>query len=858
MRNDTSFWKIYIKLSLVIVLSMLAVLIINSHYYPLFQDDMLNQSYHFLLDLKNRPLNEFLSFWDWNSFMGADYYKTTVFYYSLYPLNYVVKFLPLSLAPYYYFIIQVINLLLLAFFSLKWTSYVTSNSLARFAGALFFVFNGWTIAYFKYPFLHYFWILPIMMIATEKYIAYKKAGLLVFSVACCALMNYYFAFLYMPFLFLYAVYRYFVVHRPSSVKCVFADGGLYAIYYLLGIGTAAVAVYPALVHMLSTPRLSSGNTGMILSLKQIFRFVTGLFTPVMASNNHNYFISSSLTDTWLTYGGGPVIYSGILSLFLFPQYFYLYREKKYERNSAIVLWSFILLLVGVKGLYRFLNGNWDSRWMFMIPVFFSYFLVKVLEKREKLSSSLLKQTGIGLTLTIVACYAVSWKMNWYDNVDTLRQLLHTMAFVLTLSFFYGMGRVFHNERKVNVLLIAEVLLLLSGEFIFTSGKGLSDLWITKQQFKESYLLENPAIDYVKSLDSGVYRIAEENKKEFSSNNTLSQNFMGFTYYSSLYNFEQEDFLNGRFKGYEQWHFLNNSSNWQLKNLFATKYLIDYSGTAQIPPSYTLIQSFGDIQVYQNKYFLPLGFAMDYELSSSVYDKLTLFEQDRVLLNTLVIDESTQEEIHFVDKKQIISSGDFGSTLYSLDRLNGVIYVLENTEYSYMISRGFEIYQNHELDTLHENKKTDYPIAIFVEPEDEELYVHLSSKELLGYEITYDLVYDDLIWMDSWYDSLIDEAFYNVSIQGDTLTAEIDLKNKKWIFTSVAYDKNWKVFVDGQEVEIVKANDGFIAFNADEGHHQIMMKYYPKDTIIGAIISVIALMLCFFLMRKNRRKNEKYR
>jgi uncharacterized membrane protein YfhO len=61
-----------------------------------------------------------------------------------------------------------------------------------------------------------------------------------------------------------------------------------------------------------------------------------------------------------------------------------------------------------------------------------------------------------------------------------------------------------------------------------------------------------------------------------------------------------------------------------------------------------------------------------------------------------------------------------------------------------------------------------------------------------------------------------------------------------IFTSLAYDQGWKVYIDGERVETIKLIEGTVGFYAPEGQHTLEMKYRPDCLILGVAIQIVGL------------------
>lgn len=82
-------------------------------------------------------------------------------------------------------------------------------------------------------------------------------------------------------------------------------------------------------------------------------------------------------------------------------------------------------------------------------------------------------------------------------------------------------------------------------------------------------------------------------------------------------------------------------------------------------------------------------------------------------------------------------------------------------------------------------------------------------------------------------------------------------DNEWIMTTIAFDKGWKITVDGKPVEIQKALGALVAFQIDgaAGEHTIEMIYRPNTLILGWIITCSSLLLFLLLiaLEKNMKK-----
>ncbi len=86
-----------------------------------------------------------------------------------------------------------------------------------------------------------------------------------------------------------------------------------------------------------------------------------------------------------------------------------------------------------------------------------------------------------------------------------------------------------------------------------------------------------------------------------------------------------------------------------------------------------------------------------------------------------------------------------------------------------------------------------------------------------------------------------------------------------MYTSIPYDKGWKLTVDGVETETRSIFDTFVAADLSEGDREIALTYEPEGLKTGAMIAGVSLAVfagaALFTavnekIRKNRQKQKK--
>ena len=88
-------------------------------------------------------------------------------------------------------------------------------------------------------------------------------------------------------------------------------------------------------------------------------------------------------------------------------------------------------------------------------------------------------------------------------------------------------------------------------------------------------------------------------------------------------------------------------------------------------------------------------------------------------------------------------------------------------------------------------------------------------------------------------------------------SQTDKDNERFVFVSLPYSDGWSATLDGQPVEIEKANVGFMAIPVDDSAHTITMRYSTPGLRTGARISFITIcaFVVFFAGRSLQRRKR---
>ena len=88
---------------------------------------------------------------------------------------------------------------------------------------------------------------------------------------------------------------------------------------------------------------------------------------------------------------------------------------------------------------------------------------------------------------------------------------------------------------------------------------------------------------------------------------------------------------------------------------------------------------------------------------------------------------------------------------------------------------------------------------------------------------------------------------DINYYDNTLTGSINSSDESVLLIALPYDKGWKVYVNDQEVDVFKANGGFISFKIPQGQSDIRMYFVPYGFKTGFMLSVLGTLLFMYIL-----------
>ena len=695
-------------------------------------------------------------------------------------------------------------------------------------------------------------LLPIIMLGIENMIKYGRYKMFVFSLMFAIFSNFYIGYMMCIFVAAYFFYYYFASspeeRNPRGEKYHFAKClGRISLFYAITLAICAALIL-CTYYSLTFGKTEFTNPNYAFTQK--FDWVD-MMTKL-------YFGSYDTVRP----EGLPWLYSGMLALVLCPLYFVSPHIKTREKIASGILIVFFLLSFNGSTIdiawHGFQKPNWlNYRYSFMLCFFIILFAYKAYEK--------LAETGyrkvIASSAAVMGILLILQKLD-YENVNDLTTVWASLAFTAVYLAVMRASAMTSSELRQTATLVLCVICSLE---LFCAGLlnviALDDdvVYSSRTSYQSFRERVSPIVEKVQDEDDSFYRM--EKTVHRKTNDPYLFDMNGLSGSTSTLNAETIELLNS--------FGLTSKSHWAkylggtpvMDTLFGVKYLICPEN--ENIPLYDYLYSYKkDLKAYKNSYALPIAYGVSEKVEDLDLSKenefYSPFDRMNALVSTMLGEEETvkvfkAEEDVTVSTLNLKDSTIASHTKYmplNPDSVASVTYTInvtdEDTLYCYFPSdytRECKFYVNNESKGTYYGNETYRIIELgeFTPGETITVTLELSDDVLYIRENVNFFCYCDSETFKE-YMPLLSESGYDIEKHTESsFSGKINVsEGDELIFTTIAYDEGWKIYVDGKKVEPVKVIGGLLAFKAEAGEHTLKMKYRPDCLTLGIILQVIGI------------------
>ena len=832
-------------------------------------------------------------------------------YYIASPLSYIVLLFPKSMILFALLTIILIKIglcgLFFGFYLHKQTKNPNKNNIIIFS--IMYALSAYAITYQNnIMWLDGLFLLPILTYSIERLIKDKKYLLFIGILALMMMSHYYIGYMLCWYTFFCFFFTYFKegdknVINPSGerhhfTKSLFRIGGS----TLIGIGISAFIVGAAYYSLqFGKNEFSEPNWDVVarFDLFDLFpKLLPGSYDTVM-------------------HEGLPLLYCGVLMLFMLPIYIMAKRVKSREKvfYCGFVLLYVLLMVTNPTDLvmHGFQMPNClNYRYSFILIFLLLIMAYKGFCELEEHSPKKILATGGAL----LALLLIAQKMDFPNFVlaDTEEYkfgfianklpFLWVVVFSIIAIFVVGVALCYFiksgNKEKMKRVLLVIICMELTVNGIVTFASMRYDIgWGTYSSYYDYFKSLSPIVETVQKQDKTFYR--SEKTTHRCTNDNMALNIKGLSNSTSTLNQKAIDLL--EYLGfYADAHWTQYyGSTAVTDSIFGVKYI--YSNINNDLNKESLIQNefmdrFYDkvaedqyYYAYKNPYALGLAFGVDetiknlqtdlqfnYEEKEGIKNP---FEVQNILLNALLgNDENSFIEffsgIELTKNKEILGNlgtvgagSEYSSTSDDMDenavafkftvKNNGPLYLFLPTGYE----RSFIVYLNGERYVEVSNYSRIVSLGYREEGEELEVGFRLPEGKLYFYKNTNYLYTLDMDEFEHAYEKLAQTSLItNENSTDDHIFGSITtFEENKIIMTTIPYDEGWKVYVDSKQVETYSIyGNSLMAFDIENaGEHKIEFKYMPdiyvKTGIISAGSTLVFIGLIIFECVKSKKRSR---
>lgn len=846
---------------------------------PLSYD--LNAQYvHFFAGLKNIISSGGSLVWSWCRTLGGEFLGI-IAYYLLSPFTLIILILPMSC------IESAIMLTILcktgAIGCTMYTYLRRGRGIGMNTSLIFsvcYALCSYSIVYgSNLMWLDELMILPLLTLGIEKLVRDKKYGLYVFSLSYALICNYYIGFMLCIFTAVYFFAYLFGKHaeefadyekRGDNIENCRVIGALIriALFTVISIMISAFILLPAY------RSLSFGKTD----------FTVPDFTPKQTAD-FLALLKKLLFGSYDTvdYDGLPFVYCGMLAVIFAPLYFVSKRIGKREKIAN----GLVLLVIAASTAITTLDIVWHGfqfpnclnyRYSFIISFLLCVFAAQGFADRRSYPKHCIIGSCAGSALMIFCIQAQHYAPagDFVCIWVSLGLLICYLAIVCLLD----------GSAKFSKFTASVLAVVVCGELFAASSVSMSDykkdVGFASHGKLEDYLEKYSVIvDGIYQEDNGFYRLEKVGNKLLSD--PMSLGMRGISGSTSTLNSAVIKLMNDVGYGGDS-NFANYFSSLVVADsIFGIKYLISDEliddGIYEIDVALTDMFCPEGVYIYKNPYALSIAYtANDAVISEDLDDYLTPFEALNALASSITGNELSifkALSITAVKKSDVNTSNYDGHQGYSpIENVSRDYYYIE---YNVKVNAGEAVYACFPSD--YSSKATLYVNGEEVAEVDS---LEGDSAFLLG-------TFDDtsikvrVQWTEgefsvkngiSYFYSLDSDelaAFYEKASSGEAdITRHSDTKlsgtftlaeGESVMFTTIPYDSDWSVYIDGSKVETSSAlgsallvidleNTGITA-----GEHTIVFKYSSSSLKLGSAITLCGV---FVLVGIYLWKNENFK
>lgn len=593
-------------------------------------------------------------FWSSTTDLGDNFIGSYSFYLLGSPFFWLTLPFPSAVVPY-----LMGPLLMLKFGCASLTGYVylkryTKTQQGAVLGGMLYAFSGFSIYNIFFNHFHEaIVIFPLVLAAMDSYMYERRRGLFALAVFASCFMNYYFFVGQVIFVILYWIVRMLM----RSWKISFRDFLWLCFESILGVVMSGVLLIPSILAVIQNPRVDNAPNGwsalLYENVQRYLHILECFFFPPDIPARPNFTPDSNAK--WASLGAWLPLFSmtGVLG--------FLQRKKKHWLKILLPLLFLMAFVPILNSAFQLFNSSYYARWFYMLTLMMSLATVCSLDLEDVNWKKAITWTAV-ITLGIALPIGLIPKTTTEDGVTTTTYGLESypgrfwayvgiaMVSLLLLSILFAYFR--KNQKIFYRVLTGGVALmtLTYSIFFIAQGKSHSDSThgeIIPYSLNQGADVNLPDLD---SVRSDFYE-AMDNQAMFwqipsiqAFHSIVPGSVMEF--YPTI-GVSRDVASRPDTEHYALRSFL--SCRWLFDYEKDSKEFADLDGETKMP-GWTYYDTQNGYKIYENQYYIPMGFSYDYYFTTEEYDMASESIRELMLLKGIVVTEEQAKQLDGVVEK----------------------------------------------------------------------------------------------------------------------------------------------------------------------------------------------------------------
>lgn len=730
------------------------------------------------------------------------------------------------------------------FFSYFITKKFKTKSPIIIALGILYSFQAYFIAYYwNIMWLDGLVFIPLIALGIEKLIDENKKLLYIISLALMIFINYFIGYMLCIFSVLYFIAYLFSKTKINNWKYILKKTETFIFCSLIAGGLTAFITLPLFSAITST----SATSDTTIPLSRYYNFGISEFVI-----NHLSGVTSTVFSTDVT--NAPNISCGIITI---PLLILFILNKNIKIKTKICYLSIILFLI-ISFFFAPLDFIWHAFhtpndlpyrfsfiYTFLLLTISSYSLLNI-RKNNIIEISFATLITLGIIL-----------FAYFFNIEQITNKIIIINAVLIGIYFiiYLISKYYKYTKKIMIVIFIGIIGLES--IIRVSNNWEIDQLIT--DFYSNYPYMQSAINYIKNNDKDKFYRIEQNDY-MTLNDSSWYNFYGITSFSSM-NYEEMAKLQRDLgiPGNEinSFYYKTNTPIYNL--MFNLKYIIGDPADDRHFINKVMTTHY---EIYENLYNLNLMYGVNKDIKNwNIKEYNPIINQNNFIKHSTNID-NVFEKNTLLKEEKINSNDDITIIKYTYKNnfTNNYFYTNANNIKFFIINNVL-----YYTDNSYENINDKFSELYYYTSEDyneKKLIPFYENKENIEIYVGYNYYIDNQIKIYSLNESKFNEAYKTLknneinitNFKENKIYGTINTKKDMTIYTSIPYDKGWKIYIDGKKNNTFKIGNTLLGFDITKGKHNIKLSYTPKNIEIGILISLISLGGLILITKKRKQNN----